>query len=198
MTTNWEVPRNTQVEVEVLANSIRVIETTDRLKNRALVHHHCRHPNVAGTSQHLEVMLLVRTRLVLSRKRRSISCYLRVAARNEGALRVGLKTFYAPLECVGEQAVISIQEYQVVAPALTQTAITRRGKALIMLTNVAHRRVAGGNLGSTVCRAIVDHNNFELRVALCEHAFDSFAQIMALVVTRDDHRYQHSVYELLL
>src|SRR5215203_6535817 len=101
---------------------------------------------------------------------------------------MSLQALHANLECTGQQAIIGVQEYHVVTLASAQSSVARRREPLVGLTHIAHPRVAGDDLRSMIGRAVVDHHDLEVRVALDEYARDCLAQEVRLVITSDDYR----------
>ena len=139
-----------QVHVVILAGGQFAVESPDRLEYLAPVHHRCVHADVVSLQQRA-IGVRLRRQPARNREAASHPPASSDSARTRSA-HSGLtwKQSSAGAQRVRQQAVVGVEEDQVLAMALANAGIARSGQSAVGLTHAFYDREARGHAGRVV------------------------------------------------
>ena len=91
---------------------------------------------------------------------------------------------------IGRNGIIRIEEVDVVAQRLTNAKVPGCPALLVLLAHVADPNVSDAlyDTCAVISAAVVDNDDFEVRVRLTERRSDCVRDVRCAVVSRDDER----------
>ena len=169
-----------QEPVGVLVEAQRLVERADPVERPAPV----------DTAPDVHVHDRARLRVVPAQLRRHPAGLRQVAHPTQDDVDVGRRRERGHLALqlpVGPE-VVGVEEREQFAPCCSESAVARRRRARVRLTERTHARAERlDQRGRVVGRAVVDHHDLQRFVALALHARDRLQQAAAGIEHRDHH-----------
>jgi len=177
-----------QIEVVVLGEAKPLIEAADRDERFSPVDRRG-HDDPAAADER-GVMFARDARTSRGRQRRTVggdapleTCgERRIGPRGEGG--------HADRRGMWQEPVVGIEKDHVASGARLPARVAGGGQTAIQLPKAADRRMTRRDRRRVVGRAIVDHDDLDRGIRLCDRGYNRLVEKVRLVVARDDDRQQ--------